>query len=324
MTIAELFAARQASKQAIILDGALATELEQRGHDLRDPLWSTKILLQQPEAIEQLHYDYLSAGADCIITATYQADFSLLQERGLSFAEADRIMRSATALAQAARYRWRARQTATTIEEHQKYFPLVAASVGPYGALRHDGSEYHGDYGLSVAELIPIHRPRFQCLADSGADLLACETIPSLVEARALLEVLRETPNIEAWFSFSCRDSRHVCHGETLADCAALLDDERRVAAIGVNCTAPTWITGLIKEIRGATNKPIVVYPNSGEQWDAATQQWFGKNSVDRFLATAMEWHAAGATLIGGCCRTGPSHIQWLAQHLGKSCHGAD
>jgi homocysteine S-methyltransferase len=191
--------------------------------------------------------------------------------------------------------------------------PLVAASVGPYGAMLHDGSEYRGDYGLSVAELIAFHRPRLAVLAAAGADLLACETIPCQAEAEALLALLDELPDSFAWFSFTARDEAHSSHGEPIAQCAALLAAHPRVAAVGINCTAPGLISALVRAIAGACAKPIVVYPNSGERYDAATGGWSGEADCEAFGAAARSWHAAGARLIGGCCRTGPEHIRELA-----------
>jgi homocysteine S-methyltransferase len=293
----------------VILDGALATELERRGADLRDALWSAKILLEAPELIRAVHLDYFLAGADCAITASYQATVAGFAERGLSEAEAlGLIQRSVQLAAEARDVFW-----ADPAHRVGRARPFVAASVGPYGAFLADGSEYRGDYGLSEADLIDFHHPRMGALVAAGADMLACETIPCLIEARALVRLLAEFPNITAWVSFSARDEAHICHGERLADCAAFLDNYPQVAAIGVNCTAPAFIPGLIRAARGATSKPILVYPNSGETYDAATYSWHGETSCDAFGAQSRQWYAAGARIIGGCCRTTPDHIRALA-----------
>ena len=191
--------------------------------------------------------------------------------------------------------------------------PLVAASVGPYGAFLADGSEYRGDYGLSEAQLMDFHRPRIAALLEAGPDLLACETIPCFVEARALARLLTEFPAAWAWISFSARDGAHLCHGETLAECAAWLDACPQVAAIGINCTAPQHLPALIRAICAVTDKPVVVYPNSGEAWQAESRSWQGVSISAAFAAEAERWYVDGARLIGGCCRTRPDHIRAIA-----------
>jgi homocysteine S-methyltransferase len=193
--------------------------------------------------------------------------------------------------------------------------PLVAASIGCYGACLHDGSEYRGDYGLSVDQLIAFHRPRVQLLAQSGADLFACETIPCLVEAEALVRLLPEF-DLPAWISFSCKDERHVCHGETLADCVALADACKNVVALGINCTPPRLVAELLASVSGVTRKPLVVYPNRGERWDAQARCWIGETTALDWGQAACDWYADGARLIGGCCRTTPDDIRCMAQAL--------
>lgn len=296
----------------VILDGALATELERRGCDLRDPLWSARVLLEAPDLIRQVHSDYFAAGADCAITASYQATFPGFARRGLSESQAAELMRLSVQLAV------EARDVFWSDAAHRvgRMRPFVAASIGPYGAYLADGSEYRGDYGLSEAELIAFHRPRLEVLAESGADMLACETIPCLIEARALLRLLEEFPEVSAWFSFSARDGAHISHGEALAECAALLGAHPQVAAIGVNCTAPRFIPNLVKAARAVTNKPIIVYPNSGEIYDAERKVWTGETACEAFGEQALVWYENGARVIGGCCRTTPDHIRELANGL--------
>ena len=296
---------------AFILDGGLATELEARGCDLNDPLWSARLLLENPAAIRQLHLDYLRAGADGIITATYQASIPGFARKGIPPAQAEDLLRLAVHLALDARDAFCA-----TAAQEDRLRPLVAASVGPYGAYLADGSEYRGDYGISEEALYRFHRRRWQVLAASGADLLACETIPSFSEARVLRRLLQETPEAWAWFSFSCRDGWRISDGTPLSTCAQMLADTERVAAIGVNCTPPRYIPSLIAELRRVSDKPILVYPNSGEAYHAETRRWSGENDAARFAALSQTWRQAGARVIGGCCRTGPSHIAAIRQAL--------
>lgn len=293
----------------LVLDGALATELERRGCDLRDPLWSAKVLIEAPELIRQVHADYFQAGADCAITASYQASLEGFMRRGLSREAALELIRRSVRLAVEARDAFWQEPAHRTGRPR----PLVAASVGPYGAFLADGSEYRGDYGLSETELMDFHRPRMAALLEAGADLLACETIPCFSEARALTRLLAEFPNASAWISFSARDEAHLWHGERLAECAAWLNDQPQVVAVGVNCTAPRYLPGLIEAIRTVASKPIVVYPNSGETYDPVQRLWSGVADAETFAIEARRWYASGARLIGGCCRTTPDHIRTIA-----------
>lgn len=294
----------------LILDGALATELERRGCDLRDPLWSAKILHEAPELIRQIHLDYFRAGANIAITASYQATVEGFRRRGFNLEESLDLLRRSVRLAQEARDAfWREPGNRT-----HRVRPLVAASVGPYGAFLADGSEYRGHYGLSETELMAFHRPRLATLLAAGPDLLACETLPSLVEAQALARLLAEFPEASAWISFSARDGAHICDGTSLAECVARLEDCPQIVAIGVNCTAPRYIPALLQSVRAATDKPVVVYPNSGETYNATRCCWEGTATRAEFAAEAARWHASGARLIGGCCRTTPDYIAALAR----------
>lgn len=293
----------------LILDGAMATELERRGCDLRDPLWSAKVLHEAPDIIRQVHLDYFRAGADITITASYQATVEGFMRRGLGREESLGLLRRSVRLALEARDLFWG-EPANQIGRPR---PLVAASVGPYGAFLADGSEYRGDYGLSEAELMDFHRLRLATLLDAGPDLLACETLPCFVEARALARLLTEFPGVSAWISFSARDEARICHGEPLAKCVAWLDEQPQIVAVGVNCTAPRHIPALVQAARCATSKPIVVYPNSGETYHSDRQCWEGTATSTEFVAGAEHWYANGARLIGGCCRTTPDYIQALA-----------
>lgn len=293
----------------MLIDGALATELEERGADLNDPLWSAKILMEAPELIRQVHYDYFVAGANVAITSTYQATFPGLMARGLTWDDAAALMQLSVNLALEARDQYQR-------DYQPQLVPLVAASVGPYGAYLHNGAEYTGDYGLSIEELMDWHRPRFELLAQSGADLLACETIPSLVEGEALLRLLTEIPTLPAWLSFSCCDGEHVCHGERFADCVALASRHEQVIAVGLNCTPPRYVASLLQQAAAMTAKPLLAYPNSGEAWDSAAHCWIPDSGEAGFANAATRWYAAGARLIGGCCRTGPAEIAALKRAL--------
>lgn len=194
--------------------------------------------------------------------------------------------------------------------------PIVAASVGPYGAFLADGSEFTGDYDLDEVGLLEFHRERWQILSSTQADILACETIPSLAEARALGQLADQTAAQPLWMSFSCRDGFRISDGTLLADVLGVLEPIENIIAVGINCTAPGYIPSLISEAKTVTQKLIVVYPNSGEEYDPVHRQWTGDPDTTTYAAASRQWLAAGASLIGGCCRTGPQHINLLRQQL--------
>jgi len=286
----------------VVLDGALATEMENRGADLDDPLWSAKQLFESPELIRAVHLDYLHAGADVIATATYQASFEGFRNAGFDRGQAESLMRLGVDLAVLARETcW-----SSVDARRGRLRPLVAASIGPYGAILHDGSEYHGNYGIGREELLEFHRARLRILDDTEADLFAFETIPSLEEGEVLVELLREFPARTAWLSFSCRDGANVSHGERFADCAALADASEQIVAVGLNCTPPQYVEDLLASA-SSLKTPLVCYPNSGEHWCAEGNRWEGQGSSDFPIAA---WYRRGARLVGGCCRTGPEDIR--------------
>jgi homocysteine S-methyltransferase len=284
----------------LVIDGGLATELERRGLDLSGPLWSARALLDQPAIVEDVHAAYLVAGADCLITASYQISFEGFARAGLSAAETVQALDQSTAVAAAARRRY----------AEQSHRPVwIAASLGPFGATLHDGSEYHGRYDLSFDDLVGVHRSRLEHLQRGPIDLVACETVPSLEEARAMLRALAAFPSLRAWLSFTCADGRSTGAGDDIAECARLAEHSAQIAAVGVNCTSPLHVDALIDRMRPQTGKPIVVYPNSGERWDAAGRRWTGRSEADEYGTLALSWYRRGARWIGGCCRTSPAHI---------------
>jgi homocysteine S-methyltransferase len=290
-----------------LTDGALATCLEQRGLKLHDTLWSAELIRSAPKSIQQLHLDYLQAGADCITTATYQASFSGFYRAGFEHAEACEQFRVGVQLAVDARREFYA--------SNEQASPLVAASVGPYGAALADGSEYHGEYGVSDHDLATFHRQRLTLLANTQADILAIETLPSTQETHVIVELLGDLPNCASWVSFSCRDGKHIADGTPIEQCVSLVTSLANVVAIGVNCTAPQYITELVQRIQPLLNRQqLIVYPNSGEQWDGLARCWHGSNTD--FSQLAKQWYQAGARIIGGCCRTGPQEIRDLSLKL--------
>jgi homocysteine S-methyltransferase len=284
---------------ALIADGGLATELEARGHDLSDALWSARLLVDAPQEITAVHMAFFRAGAMIATTASYQASFDAFAASGINRDDTVRLLRRSVELAKTAR------------DEVGVAGRQVAASVGPYGAALADGSEYRGRYGLSVAQLQDWHRPRLEVLADAGADVLALETIPDVEEAEALVNLVRSL-GVPAWLSYTI-DGAHTRAGQPLADAFAVAVGVPEIVAVGVNCCAPDDVLPAIKRAR-ETGKPVIVYPNSGERWDSAQRAWVGPSRFSPRLA--VQWAAAGARVIGGCCRVRPADIAELATAL--------
>lgn len=290
----------------VILDGAMATELEARGCNLADSLWSAKVLMENPELIREVHLDYYRAGAQVAITASYQATPAGFAARGLDEAQSRALIGKSVELARKAREAYLA-------ENANAGVLLVAGSVGPYGAYLADGSEYRGDYARSADEFTAFHRPRVEALLDAGADLLACETLPSFAEINALAALLSEYPRARAWFSFTLRDSEHLSDGTPLHEVVSVLSAYPQIVALGVNCIALENTTAALQHLHNLTALPLVVYPNSGEHYDAVTKTWHHHGEACETLAGYLpQWTAAGAKLIGGCCRTTPKDIAEL------------
>ncbi|WP_432699027.1 homocysteine S-methyltransferase [Kluyvera cryocrescens] len=293
----------------VVLDGAMATELEARGCDLADSLWSAKVLMENPQLIYDVHLDYFRAGAQVAITASYQATPEGFAARGLDETQSRALIARSVELARQARDAYRAENPAAK-------GLLIAGSIGPYGAYLADGSEYRGDYQRSAQVFQDFHRPRIDALLEAGADLLACETLPSFDEIRALAQLLVEYPVAQAWFSFTLRDSQHLSDGTPLRDVLAFLTDYPQILAVGINCIALENTVDALSYLHSQTSLPLVVYPNSGEHYDAVTKTWHHHGEACATLEGYLpQWLAAGAKLIGGCCRTTPKDIAALKAH---------
>ena len=297
-------------KKYIIIDGALASELQRRGCDLNDSLWSAKVLIEQPQLIEQVHYDYFKAGADCAITASYQATPRGFAQKGMDNTQSIALIKKSVELAQQAKQRYLAE-----IPQHKPL--LIAGSVGPYGAYLANGSEYTGDYQLSESEFIDFHRIRMQALIEAEVDLLACETMPCFAEIKALSKLLQQFPHMTCWFSMTLKDAKHISDGTPLSIVVEYLNQVDQVIAIGVNCIALDKVTSALTTLQQLTAKPLIVYPNSGEQYDPSTKQWHKNHQHNcTFTNQVATWTKLGAKLIGGCCQTTPSDIVEISHLL--------
>jgi homocysteine S-methyltransferase len=284
----------------LIGDGGFATELQTRGHDLSDALWSARLLVDAPQEVVAAHVAFFRAGAMIATTASYQASFEGFAARGIGRAEAARLMRRSVELAREAR---------AEVGDEGRW---VAASVGPYGAALADGSEYRGRYGLTVTQLADWHRPRLEVLADAGADVLALETVPDIDEAEALVGLVQGL-GVPAWLSYTI-DGACTRAGQPLADAFAVAAEVPQIVAVGVNCCSPEDVLPAIQSAREVTGGKVIVYPNSGELWDARRRGWVGPSRFSADLAP--HWVSAGARIVGGCCRVRPAHIAQLAKAL--------
>ncbi|MGW7514873.1 homocysteine S-methyltransferase [Streptomyces sp. NPDC054796] len=281
----------------VALDGGLSNQLEAQGCDLSDELWSARLLADDPGQIEEAHAAYVRAGARALITSSYQASFEGFARRGVGRREAEGLFRRSVELARSA-----------SGDE-----PVwVAASVGPYGAVLADGSEYRGRYGLSVQELERFHRPRVAALVEAEPDVLALETVPDVTEAEALLRAV-EGCGVPVWLSYTVEGGRTRA-GQPLEEAFALAAGNDQVVAVGVNCCDAAEVDAAVRAAVDGTGKPAVVYPNSGEGWDARARAWRGAGTFDP--ARVAGWTARGARLVGGCCRVGPARIAALAKGL--------
>lgn len=289
----------------LVLDGGLSNALEDRGLDLSSDLWTARLLLDDPGQIAAVHRDYYLAGADVVTTASYQASVPSLVAAGLTTREAERTLLASVHLASEVR---------DEVAAASGRGLLVAASVGPYGAVLADGSEYRGRYGVSPRTLRDFHARRLELLASASPDLLAVETIPDADEAEVLVPLLDEL-GLPAWFSYSVQAGATRA-GQPLREAYAVLAGSTSIVAAGVNCSAPRDVMDAVRVATEVTGRPAVVYPNLGESWDSATHTWSGDAGFDTELAA--DWVAAGALLVGGCCRVGPGHIAELAGVLSR------
>jgi homocysteine S-methyltransferase len=289
-----------------LIDGGLASELEYLGARIDGPLWSAHVLEDEPMKVAAAHRAYIEVGSQCIATCSYQVSRMGYAEVGLAAESADAAILRSVELAR------------SVTDEFPGRRVLVACSLGPYGAALHNGSEYHGNYDCSYDDLVKFHRERIEVVASAKGnqvpDLIAFETFPSLAEALAVGEALAPWPHLQAWFSFSCRDQLQVSHGESVRECAREVAKLPQTVAIGVNCVPPKWIPTLIEELRSGSQLPVLVYPNSGEGWDASARCWIGESDPAEFGSFATDWYALGAQIIGGCCRIRPAHIREVAK----------
>lgn len=286
----------------VVLDGGLATQLEAQGHNLNSELWSARLIHEDPDAIIQAHRAFFAAGAQVATTASYQASIGGFARAGIGQAEAAQLIKRSVRLAEQAR---------ESFDDGQDRW--VAGSVGPYGAALADGSEYRGGYDLTATDLRKWHRPRIELLIEAGVDVLALETIPCLPEVEALLAEV-DGSGQPCWLSITCAGHRTRA-GEPAAEAFSLARDVDEIVAVGVNCIDPSDAYSLVRDASESSGKPVVVYPNSGERWDAGARAWLGRGTFE--TKYVEKWISGGARLVGGCCRVGPGEIMAIRDLVG-------
>jgi homocysteine S-methyltransferase len=256
-------------------------------------LWTARLLSEDPGAIAAAHTAFLDAGAEVLITSSYQASINGFVHNGATADEARTLLQSTTDIARQA------------VGDRSA---VVAASVGPYGAVLADGSEYRGDYALSNGELVLFHRDRVRLLAETEPDWWACETIPTASEAVAMGLALSAVRRLPTWMTFTCSSGSQTFGGDRIEDAVTAARSACDLTAVGVNCTAPRFVPELLERIRRVTDLPLVAYPNSGQTWDANNKVWRG----DPGATDVNAWIAAGAGYVGGCCGVGPAELALL------------
>ncbi|MFI8447718.1 homocysteine S-methyltransferase [Streptomyces erythrochromogenes] len=285
--------------RTVVLDGGLSNQLAAQGCDLTGGLWTGRVLDERPVQVEAAHTAYARAGAEVLITASYQVGYRAFAAQGRDRDTTTALLHRSVALA----------ARAAEAADHEVW---VAASVGPYGAVLADGSEYRGRYGLSVRELAAFHRPRIEALLAAGPDVLAVETLPDPDEAEAVLTVLAET-DAPAWLGYTVAAGR-TRSGHPLSEAFALAAQAPQVIALGVNCCDPAEVLPALEAAAAVTAKPLLAYPNDGSAWEAATGTWWTPADVPPWPTAA--WRRTGARLVGGCCRIGPERIADLAREF--------
>lgn len=294
----------------IVQDGGMATELEKEGFDFNDHLWSAAILTDKPSAIRDVHLSFLEAGADCVITSSYQATISGFMKKGYSQKEAANLIKLSVKLAREAVEIFLDNNSCKN-----RPLPFVAGSAGCYGSFLANGSEYRGDYHLSTNEYMEFHKPRVELLAEAGSDIIAFETIPCSEEGHALVELMKGFPEMPYWLSFSIKDDIHMSNGDIFSDFIKKNEFPNNLIGCGINCSSPVHVTGLMEGLKRENLRNFVVYPNSGEEYNKSGNCWTGSKEHDVFIDSVSLWHRLGAKIIGGCCRTGPEDIRFISDY---------
>lgn len=295
----------------VVLDGAMSTPLEKLGADTNNDLWTAKALIDNEELVYEVHKMYFEAGADLIITDTYQANVQAFEKVGYSKKEARNLIKKAVKIAQKAR---------DDYENRTGKHNYIAGTIGPYGAYLANGSEYRGDYELSVEEYQQFHLPRIEELVNAEVDILAIETQPKLDEVLAILELLKKKyPQQKVYVSYTLSDDDTISDGTPLPRAIHALEDYSQVIAVGINCVKLELVEPALKNMKEITDKHLIVYPNSSAVYDPKSKTWSQPKTSVTFEELIPNWYEAGARIIGGCCTTGPKEIKAVADFIKRN-----
>lgn len=298
------------AKKGLVLDGAMADELQRQGIDLNSKLWTASALIDQEEKVYHAHLNYFKAGANIVITDTYQANLPAFEKAGYSQKQAEEFIKKAVRIAKQAR---------DDYERQTEIHNYVAGTVGPYGAYLADGNEYRGDYELSPQEYLDFHLPRLRLILAEKPDLIALETQPKLTETQVLLDWLTQhVPEVPVYVSFTLKDKTTISDGTSLAHAAQVVDKYKQVVGIGINCVAPNLVTPALELLSKNTIKPLVVYPNQGASYNPEIKEWEEVKEHFDFSKLTKTWYEKGARLIGGCCTTGPKEVKQISTTLNQ------
>ncbi|WP_283599381.1 homocysteine S-methyltransferase [Ligilactobacillus salivarius] len=299
------------TNHTVVLDGAMSTPLERLGADTNNDLWTAKALIDNEELVYEVHKMYFEAGADLIITDTYQANVQAFEKVGYSEKEARNLIKKAVKIAQKAR---------DDYENRTGKHNYIAGTIGPYGAYLANGSEYRGDYELSTKEYQQFHLPRIEELVNAEVDILAIETQPKLDEVLAILELLKEKyPQQKVYVSYTLSDDDTISDGTPLPRAIHALEDYSQVIAVGINCVKLELVEPALKNMKEITDKHLIVYPNSSAVYDPKSKTWSQPKTSATFEELIPNWYEAGARIIGGCCTTGPKEIKAVADFIKRN-----
>jgi homocysteine S-methyltransferase len=289
------FLQRLSDPRPILLDGATGTELERRGVDTSTPIWSAMALIDAPKIVEQVHRDYLDAGAEIIVTNTFRTHRRNLEKVGLG-EEAGRLTTLAVAIAQKA------------VRESGKQ-AFVAGSMAPLE------DSYSTDKPHPREVYLQEHGEMARNLAAAGVDLLLIETMKDIVEAEIAAKAAKST-GLPFGLSFICKPDANLLSGESLADAVKAVE-KHQPNFIGINCTAADSLDKTLRQLRGLTALTIAVYANTQHTEDYLHWDEIEGSEPQAYARLAEAWLAAGAQLVGGCCGTRPEHIAALASLIG-------
>lgn len=270
---------------AVLLDGALGTELQRRDVNTDRPSWTANALLTHPELIVQIHREYVDAGAEIITANTFRTHRRSLVAEGLAN-RAEELTRTAITLARDA----------------ADGRAIVAGSLAPLEDC------YRPDLTPILDEMKIEHQWQAEILANAGVDLILVETQNSLEEAVIATDAATRT-GLPFFVSFVVNENCQLLSGETLTDAVQSIL-KFKPKAILTNCCPVTSVEKTQYQLHNCQlNIPIGAYPNTGIMKADGTWVESELTAPEVFAEHAKRWQKQGTQIIGGCCGTTPAHI---------------